>query len=46
MRRCEFITLIDGATASRPCATRGTCVAAIGREKLQQDRGEALNEWL
>src|SRR5262249_28874041 len=28
MRRCEFITLIGGATASRPCAPRGTWVAA------------------
>ena len=30
MRRCEFITLIGGATALRPRAPRGTCVAAGG----------------
>jgi len=44
LRRREFITLIGGATASRPCPSRHVGrgrLPAIGREKLQQDRGEA-----
>jgi hypothetical protein len=39
MRRCEFITLIDGATASRPCAPRGTCVRqAVSRARKTRAR--------
>jgi hypothetical protein len=50
MRRCEFITLIGGATASRPRAPRGTWVAAGGlplvAKTCNKIAARRLNGWL
>jgi hypothetical protein len=50
MRRCEFITLIGGATASRPCAPRGTWVAAgcqpLVAKTCNKIAARRLNGWL